>query len=230
MTDNHSNQNEDAMNDPEIAALYRSTREEEPDSSLDDRILAQARLTARRRRNRWLLPLSSAAVVMLGLTLTLKLLEQEPTLPTVEDFAVDEVAEPMGVPQRSMREKKEQAIAPGKMEMGVSPTKEKRDSEVRLQKIVPAEESAKPTAADSASAPATEKPMGVIEEEQLRQRSDVVESVPAEDEEIWLARIMGMVDAGNADMATDELVRFMERYPEYPVPDSLQYLLMDEDH
>lgn len=225
MTDKHNNQGDEAVNEPDITALYRSTRSEEPSASLDGHILAEARLSARRRRNRWLLPLSSAAVVMLGLTLTLKLLDQEPTLPSVDDFAVDEAAEVKSIPQRSMAEKKQKALTPGKVEMGVSSTMEEQDAELRLRKMAPAEELPRPAAVGRAAVPLPQGVRALAEDEQpLRQESESVNNMSAMEPELWLEHIIEMVDTENIDEAVAELKRFRASYPDYSIPEELRQL------
>lgn len=64
--------------DPAISELYRRSRRPEPAAATDNAILDRARREVRRRRNRWLLPLSTAALVVMGLTLTLRMVDQQP--------------------------------------------------------------------------------------------------------------------------------------------------------
>jgi len=59
--------------DPAISDLYRKTGDIAPPASLDEAVLASARRATRQRRQRWILPLSTAAVLMLGITVLLKL-------------------------------------------------------------------------------------------------------------------------------------------------------------
>ena len=81
MTDKHTKRS--SKDDQPLSALYRSSRREQPSNELDERILAQASTVARHRRRRWLLPISSVAVLLLGLTLTLQL-TRPPDLPRLE--------------------------------------------------------------------------------------------------------------------------------------------------
>ena len=215
------------MDDPDITALYRSTRREEPNAALDGRILSEARHVARRRRNRWLLPLSSAAVVMLGLTLTLKLVDQEPTLPSVEDAAVDEAVEMMSVPQKSVAGKKQKAEAPLRRDMGGTTVMEHKEAEVRLRQALPAEDGARPAAAGRAVAPLS-RDIDLLSEEQappIEKEKVFAGAMPVPDPEPWLERISKMVEAGESDKAVIELKRFRESYPDCPIPEVMLQLL-----
>lgn len=62
--------------DPAISAIYRNTGNLTPPTSLDDAILAAARRTAWRRRQRWMLPLSTAAVVVVSVALLMNMGEE----------------------------------------------------------------------------------------------------------------------------------------------------------
>jgi hypothetical protein len=211
------------LEDPDIGALYRATRTMEPGTELDALILARARTAARRRRNRWLLPLSSAAVVMLGLTLTLQLLEQEPTLPSVEDYAVDEAVESIAAPQKSIAGKKEKQAQPGQAVREAASSLQQEDAGLRLRKLVPVEEPASPAAAGRAAVPQGVRAQAE-EEQPAEQTGEFVEALPLMEPGPWLANISEMVDGGEIDKAIAELQRFQTRYPGYAIPEALQHL------
>lgn len=59
--------------DPAISAIYRKTANIEPPAAMDEVILSSAKRVARQRKQRWILPLSTAAVVMLSVTLMLNM-------------------------------------------------------------------------------------------------------------------------------------------------------------
>lgn len=62
--------------DPTISAIYHKAGDLAPPSSLDDVILAAAKRAAWRRKQRWILPLSTAAVVVLSVTLLMNMSEE----------------------------------------------------------------------------------------------------------------------------------------------------------
>jgi hypothetical protein len=65
--------------DPPLSRLYQATRDQEPTPGLDAAIRARARDHCRRRLpRRWLVPLSTAALVVLGLSLSLRVLDLQP--------------------------------------------------------------------------------------------------------------------------------------------------------
>lgn len=70
MSIRHQNPSE---HDPAISALYRKADDLAPPFPLDEAILATAHHAARQRRQRWVLPLSTAAVVMLSVTVLMNM-------------------------------------------------------------------------------------------------------------------------------------------------------------
>lgn len=62
--------------DPAVSAIYRNAGDLAPHTSLDDAILAKAKRAVRQRRQRWMLPLSTAAVLMVSVTLLLNMNEE----------------------------------------------------------------------------------------------------------------------------------------------------------
>jgi hypothetical protein len=210
--------NPESGQDPEITKLYRAGRTEEPSTAVDKHILGQARRTARHNRRRWLVPLSSAAVVLLGLTLTLQLVEHEPEHFDINDYLPNEAP----APEKEQLEKKQKA-AP--VLQAPAPLMEKEES-LRFREMAPSEYNARPAASGSS----TPEPM-MEEASPARMKSGPVLS-PATDgaaavepPEKWLARIMSLNEQGETQTATEELARFRRHYPEYPVPDTLKNLL-----
>ncbi len=65
--------NEASEHDHAVSAVYRKAADLSPPTSLDNAILAAARQAAWRRKQRWMLPLSTAAVVMFSVTLLLNM-------------------------------------------------------------------------------------------------------------------------------------------------------------
>jgi hypothetical protein len=69
----------DADRDEKVSAGYRALGGEAPPRALDEAVLA----AARRRPSRWRVPLSIAAVLVLGVGVTLRMLPQRPDAETV---------------------------------------------------------------------------------------------------------------------------------------------------
>jgi len=65
---------------PDVSQAYRRLGADEPPPSLDDAIRAAARRSARPWTRRWGLPVSIAAVVVLSLTVTLRIADEQPDL------------------------------------------------------------------------------------------------------------------------------------------------------
>jgi hypothetical protein len=219
--------NPESGQDPEITKLYRASRTEEPSPALDERILEQARLTARQHRRRWLVPLSSAAVVLLGLTLTLKLMELEPDLFDINDYLSNEAPKSKAiepsVPKKEQLEKKQKAAHPALQ--APAPLMKGEDT-LRSREIAPAENDATPAVSGS-SVP--ERMMEEASPTRMMEEPVVSPSIngaaPAEAPEEWLARIMHLNEQGDTQTAIEEMARFRQHYPEYPVPDTLKKLL-----
>ena len=199
--------------DPAISRLYRATRDAEPGAALEARILAEARAAAHHRHRRWLLPVSSAAVVLLGLTLTLKLQDQAPRLPqTLEDFSAEMPAESPAVRRA---EKKLASPAPGMMrESDPGGIEENR---LQLQKSAPEGSVTTGSSFDAMR----ERDEAEISEHDVKalQADEVVEDPAA-----WLERIQNSLRRGERSKAIQELKAFSSRYPEYPIPEKLQAL------
>ena len=68
--------------DPKITAAYSELGAEEPPRALDDAILAASRRPARPWTQRWAVPLSLAAVLVLSVTVTLRIQHEAPELPS----------------------------------------------------------------------------------------------------------------------------------------------------
>jgi len=225
VTDEHHNPA--SGQDPDITRLYRASRSEEPSSALDERILGQARLAARHNRRRWLVPLSSAAVVLLGLTLTLQLMEHEPGLSDIDGYLTEEAPKSEAVeapaPEMKQLEKKQKSARP--VLQAPAQGMERKDS-LRSREMAPAEYDAAPAASG------TLIPESIMEKTlPSRMMAEPVASpavdraVPVEAPEEWLARIMSLNDEGETQNAIEEMARFRQHYPDHPVPDTLKPLL-----
>jgi hypothetical protein len=93
--------------DHPVAAAYRKLPQASPPAHLDDAILAAARSEARRPvRPRWLVPVSVAATVVLGVGLSIRQINQP--MSTVSDMSAPaasmEMASDQGAPQATRRQ------------------------------------------------------------------------------------------------------------------------------
>jgi len=182
-----------------LSRLYRTTRREQPSAELDRAVLAEARVAlARRRRRRWLVPLSTAAVLVLGVSLTLYELEApRPTAlePLAPPAPVGEAAPAAG----AMSDRASERAAPKLQRSAVSPRRQEAE-EATSKRAQPAERDALGT-----PAPATKAETG-----------------PAPD--VWVARMLEQLERGDRETLRSELESFRERYPDYPLPAPLKAL------
>ena len=72
------------VGDPQVSAAYRALAAEEPPRALDEAILAASRSPAKGWTQRWALPLSLAAVMVLSVVVTLRVQQEQPELVTAE--------------------------------------------------------------------------------------------------------------------------------------------------
>src|SRR5689334_7238264 len=74
------------MTEPDkVSGRYRELAREEPSAALDARILAAARESTRpvvRRRQQWMVPVSIAAVLVLGIGVSLRMQLEQPGIET----------------------------------------------------------------------------------------------------------------------------------------------------
>ena len=209
MTDEH---------DPDISELYRATRTAEPTAALDEKVLAQARRAARQRRRRWLLPLSTAAVVMVGLTLTLRMVDQEKHLPTMEDYAVEQEA------PSKMLERRPASPRPMLQERTALTEMKK---EKRLRTTPPATDMAvEPSRARPLSAPA--KSLDRLESVE-QEEGEIASGVSIAEPRRWLQEIERLIETNQTEQAKAALLKFRRAYPDYPIPERLRAFIGNED-
>ena len=175
----------DPERDPRVSERYRALGREEPPHALDEAILA----AARRRRLRWAVPVSIAAVVVLAVGVTLRVQIEERR--DAEDIALSP--------------RVRQAPAPADEVARQS----RRDSP-------PAPAAAPPIAARKleASAGAAAERAGPAGRASAGVAVGKI-SAPPETPEQWLERIGKLRDAGKAREADESLAEFRKRYPDY---------------
>ena len=180
-----------------LSALYRATRREEPASELDRAVLDEARRALSRRRRRWMIPVSTAAVILLGVSLTLT--QFEPPQPIFSTPEPRDRAAPAGtrkalipstVEEENAKRKstlQRQRSAPQMFDADV-------DSRLREEAFPESSETAMPTAPP----------------------------VEADAPEAWLDVMQQMMERGETASLLRELQAFRRVYPDYPLPATLQ--------
>lgn len=194
--------------DEQVSAGYRALGGEEPPRALDEAILAASRRSPRR----WRVPLSIAAVLVLAVGVTLRMLPQRPEAESValapQVMPTPRPAAPAPAPMQPKPAVRAEAAADvaaarapqraaAPTAMGASVAEEKTQSEVRAAQNV------SPSSAPAAASDA------------LRKRAD---SAPTP--EAWLARIADLRKQGRTREADESLAEFKKRYPDYKIPES----------
>jgi len=185
--------------DRDLSGLYRATRLEEPSAELDRAVLMEARRALTRRRRRWLVPLSTAAVLVLGLSLTLY--EIEAPRPT----AVEAPA-----PPESMGE-----AAPASPAAGAMSDQAVERPMLKLQR------SAAPRSLPEAEEALSEKAWPA-ERDLLTSPASGAKAESGDDPDAWVARLMELLEQGDEETLRTELAAFRQRYPDYPLPAPLE--------
>jgi hypothetical protein len=183
----------DPERDARVSEHYRALGREEPAPEIDAAILA----ASRRRRSRWAVPVSIAAVVVLAVGVTLRVQLEKP-----------EVAEPLVLQPKVMRAPA--AAKPAMKSMRETAPLAAREEPARDEaRARPAPASpASPPAGAAASAPA-DIALGKI-------------SRAPETPEQWLERIAKLRAAGRDREADESLVEFKRRFPDYRIPDKMR--------
>jgi len=185
--------------DRDLSQLYRATRLEEPSAELDRAVLMEARRALTRRRRRWLVPLSTAAVLVLGLSLTLY--EIEAPRPTA--------VEPPAATQ-SMGEAVPASPAAGAM-----------NDQAQERPMMKLQRSAAPRALPEAEEAVSEKARSV-ERDLLTTPAAGAKAEFGDDPDAWVARQMELLERGDEETLRTELAAFRQRYPDYPLPAPLE--------
>jgi hypothetical protein len=203
-------QQQDRIEDQALSELYQATRREMPSSQLDREILDQAERVARSRRRRWLLPLSTAAVILLGTSLTLTLVEPPVTtsLPELEEDAVMDESEEIRQMTPAAPLRKRQVISP-----------EASEPKVELQSVAP-------SSADRDGGMAAPKEKAVLERQMDAFRSATAISegeaqAPIQSAASWIETMKALLREGDREALVKALAAFRQAYPDYPLPAEL---------
>jgi hypothetical protein len=204
-----------------LSTLYRATRREAPSDAMDAAVLGLARRQAAARRRRWILPLSSAAVVLLGVSLVLKMQLLEPPAYPPMPTASEETGEALKarLPKAATSAPAAAPAADAEIQLH---KEEKRRSAVKLQSVSPPRQAASMDEQlfnrEDQNLPASAKAEaeGTI--------SGLALPVWRSDAEHWLAAMLSLLQEGNVKAAQEELVLFRHRYPDHALPDELKRL------
>ncbi|MCG7985914.1 MAG: hypothetical protein JAZ20_05160 [Candidatus Thiodiazotropha weberae] len=200
--------------DSGLNRLYHAGRHEAPSEALDQAVLNQARKATAKHRNRWIVPLSSAALLLLGIGLSLPLIDLR------NDIYDQPPRLPAPAPQADSRFESDQTLQ--------IPAQAPASSAIELQKrsepVPQAELTSPPLMEQRARAKARE---GAAERKQLQEAPEtILQSIDSEKAhrtpELWLTEIEALIEAGQDQAARRSLDAFMVTYPDYPLPKSLQ--------
>jgi hypothetical protein len=204
--------------DTELNRLYRAGRHEAPNEALDQAVLAEARKVTARYRKRWILPLSSAALILLGVGLSLPLIDLK------EDIYQPRLPLPASVEQTDSRPESESVLskpAPPQAPAAASDGFEPRS----MAEPVPQFEMASPPVMEyrarerSQALGPERKRKQQASEAKLQSADSGISDLPPEQ---WLLEIEAMIEAGRDPAAKRALNGFIKVYPDYPLPKSLR--------
>jgi hypothetical protein len=216
--------------DPGLGELYRRTRIEQPPAALDKRILDSARRQTAGRRQRLLIPLASAALVLIGLSLTLRVLELDKPLEKaltpssavpLEPEADEAAAPPAGrnVKRQTLHEQIpvieaghiEDSDRQAPMPSIPAPKKETAPSFIPSQGFAPRD--SRPET--SRRAMRTPAPMHTMQ----------AKPTVADRLEDQLQVIRSLLAQGNEDEAREALDELLRSQPQLQIPEDLKFLL-----
>lgn len=202
--------------DAELSRLYRAARHEAPNEALDQAILGEARKVSAHYRKRWIVPLSSAALILLGIGLSLPLIDLQ------EDLYQPKQRASAPVEQVDSHAESEQVMAKPAQTPPAAASDEARG---RLVEPVPQREMVAPPATKYRA----RKQKQLLGPEPKRQRLLPEAMLQSSDRgrseltpEQWLLEIEAMIEAGRDQPARRALNGFIKIYPDYPLPKSLQ--------
>lgn len=230
MNSNHKNgENSTPLEDDlgKISQAYGRIDHEEPPELLDQAILNSAHHAVEKQSHwmqfGWLHGLTTAAVVVLAISI---ILNQSQPVQVFEDDMISNAPMQIGLEKAP---KKESRVPPGEFR---TETKEKvgsSDKDIRLNEIM-AEEvllEAIDSMSDSSQAGAVSRqasPTAIAEpaKSDMATQGAMESEAEAESEaDAELLAIMSLKQAGD-DSWQKELELFLERYPDYPLPDELK--------
>jgi hypothetical protein len=226
--------------DEKVAQAYRALGREEPPRALDAAILA----AARRRPARWRVPLSLAAVLVLAVGVTLRMLPPEPGAESValapQVIETPRPATPPAAPAgklegsapqpaagaRSPEDARGVADGPSRARVSAAatPPREAGEAFAARSRAEAAQAATEFAARRDAAAPATSEPPAsgpaVAAAPGPRALASAKLAEPATPE-AWLERIAELKKQGRAREAEESLAEFKKRYPGHKIPEAL---------
>jgi hypothetical protein len=194
----------DTERDDKVSAGYRALGGEEPPRALDEAILA----AARKRPSRWRVPLSIAAVLVLAVGVTLRMLPQRPEAESVALAPqVMQTPRPAASPPAPARDQAKPAA-------GAEAAAEVAAADALAESRMRSDIAAKPTSRASA-APTPAAAGAAAESSVLAGKLARAELSP----QAWLERIAELRKQGRTREAEESLAEFKKRYPDYRVPE-----------
>jgi ribonuclease E len=218
--------------DPQVSNRYRELGAEEPPRALDEAILAAARRPARSWTQRWAVPLSLAAVVVLSVTVTLRIQHEQPALEAPAEVrapASKEAARPDAAQrQETIKAEKADKPAPRKEPVPFQPAPQTRPPAAAEPPAKVRDEAPARSAAEAAAAaPAPPAPASRAERRAESGAAGAVapQAAPqqalskraAETPERELERIAQLRRDGRHEDADKALAEFRKRHPDYRI-------------
>ncbi len=200
----------DTERDEKVSAGYRALGSEEPPRALDEAILA----AARRSPTRWRVPLSVAAVVVLAVGVTLRMLPQQPD------------AESVALAPQVMETPRPAASVPAAAREQAKPAARAKAAENVAAADAVAESRARSDIAAKPSSRAAQAPApavaGAVAQAPVRAEVGAKLAKTELAPEAWLARIAELRKEGRKREADESLAEFRKRYPDYKIPEALR--------
>ena len=208
------------MNDDEkVARRYRELGAEEPPRALDEAILAAARhpragkrRPARPWTQRWAVPLSLAAVLVLSVTVTLRMQQERPGIESPAPQA--KVKEPAPAVPAAEAQSKPKMEAQRKKPVA---RKEPEPFANAVQDKVAADQPPAAAAPPPAAAPVAAE-MRASRRDAAQGAASNLAGALAETPERELERIAELRKQGRQDEADKALAEFRKRHPDYKIP------------
>jgi Meckel syndrome type 1 protein len=220
--------------DDAIARRYRDGAREEPSATLDAAILAASRraVGAGPRRHRWAVPVSIAAVLMLGIGISIRMQTEQPGIETsppgatvASEYALPQAAEPAAPAQSAPPpQRADDAGAANDARRPIKPAD--LPPEAVPAPATPAPASSPPAAipprGSSVAPMAASAPPAAEAQPRARREAFALEKRAARDpREEALERIARLRGEGRNDEADKALEAFRREHPDYRIPDAV---------
>ncbi|MCU7797918.1 MAG: hypothetical protein KZQ75_12375 [Candidatus Thiodiazotropha sp. (ex Myrtea spinifera)] len=208
-------QQRNSTDDLQLSELYRASRNEQPADELDKAVLAQAHAQAKSRRRSWMLPLSTAAVILLGTSLTLTLV-QPPVTTQLPDEKTDVMSDTLE--EMSPKASSPPAAAPAMKRQAVAPAGE--PPVLELQSAMPSRAEMDTDVLVPIERRASEKKREKSSFGQAMAEKEAIEVLRTP--EAWINDMHSLLRDGDVDALEQELEAFREHYPDTPLPPELE--------